>query len=103
MTRKELLNLIKEIIEVQFSIEPEDKEILLSSNLIKDFKADELDMIEIIMELEDEFDIDIPDKDMERWKTISDIYKYLCKTIILREKIIELPVYNRFELLDIRE
>lgn len=46
------------------------------SNLINDLDADSLDHIEIMMGLEEEFDVEIPDED-EDFKTVGDIHKYL--------------------------
>jgi acyl carrier protein len=45
--------------------------------LVEDLGADSLDQIELIMAIEDHFDIDIPDSDVERIKTVEDILKYV--------------------------
>ena len=40
-------------------------------------EMDSLDLVELTMHFEDEFDISIPDEDAEKWKTVGDIIKYL--------------------------
>ncbi|RXV62866.1 MULTISPECIES: acyl carrier protein [unclassified Fusibacter] len=48
-----------------------------ATSLMGDLEADSLDAVEIIMALEDEFDIEIPDEDAEKFKNIGDIAKYI--------------------------
>ena len=48
---------------------------------MKDLEADSLDAVEIIMAIEDEYDIEIPDEDAERFQTIGDIVSYVEKAI----------------------
>ena len=99
MTRKELFKTLIEIIEDVVFMIPDSYEITLSSKLEEDLKADQLDAIEIVMELEDEFDMDIPDRIAEKWKSVSDIYLYLDKNI--KTKKYDIPIQNRFEILDL--
>ena len=47
------------------------------SRLIEDLKADSLDVVEMIMSMEDEFDIQIPDEDLVTLKTIQDAVDYV--------------------------
>lgn len=47
------------------------------SRLIEDLKADSLDVVAMIMEVEQEFDIQIPDEDMLTLRTVGDIVNYL--------------------------
>jgi acyl carrier protein len=44
---------------------------------MNDLEADSLDAVEVIMAIEDEFDIEIPDEDAEDFKNIGDIVKYV--------------------------
>ncbi len=67
---------IKEIIADQLALD-DTASIALDSSLMKDLEADSLDAVEIIMAIEDEFDIEIPDEDAEKFKTIGDIVKYV--------------------------
>lgn len=54
-----------------------DKKITPATSLMGDLEADSLDAVEVIMALEDEFDIEIPDEDAENFKNIGDIAKYI--------------------------
>lgn len=67
---------VKEIIIEQLGLE-EDVVIKPETSLMKDLEADSLDAVEIIMALEDEFDIEIPDTDAEKFKNIGDITEYI--------------------------
>ena len=66
---------VKEIIAEELGIE-EDK-VLLDSDLSEDLGADSLDAIELIMAIEEQFDIEIPDSEATRIKLVSDIVKFL--------------------------
>ena len=66
---------VKEIIAEELGIE-EDK-ILLDSDLSEDLGADSLDAIELIMAIEESFDIEIPDSEATKIKLVSDIVKFL--------------------------
>ncbi len=59
----------------QLSLDPSDIDI--SSSLVDDLGADSISMLEIIMELEDVFDIDIPDEVAEDLRTVSDLVTYI--------------------------
>lgn len=67
---------IKEIIADQLGLD-DTEEITTTTSLVDDLEADSLDAIEIVMALEDEFDIDIPDEEAEQFKNIGDICKYI--------------------------
>lgn len=47
------------------------------TSLVKDLEADSLDAVEIIMAIEDEFDVEIPDEDAEKFNNIGDILNYI--------------------------
>ncbi len=66
---------IKEIIAEQLGVE--EDVITLDTNLMKDLEADSLDAVEIIMAIEDEYDIEVPDEDAEKFQTVTDIVKYV--------------------------
>lgn len=66
---------IKEIIVEQLGVDEDS--ITNSTHLMKDLEADSLDAVEIIMAIEDEFDIEIPDEDAEKFQVIGDIIKYV--------------------------
>ncbi len=67
---------IRSIISEQLSIDDVDT-ITLDTSLTEDLEADSLDAVEVIMALEDEFGIEIPDEEAEHFKTICDICKFI--------------------------
>ena len=65
---------VREIIAEQLSVD-DIEEITMETSLTKDLEADSLDAVEIIMALEEEYDIEIPDEVAEEFKTVADIVK----------------------------
>lgn len=70
-----LFEKVKNIIAEQLDAEVEN--ITMETSMMKDLDADSLDAVEIMMALEDEFGVTIPDEDAEGFKNIGDIVKYL--------------------------
>lgn len=70
-----MLDKVKEIIVEQLGVEAD--QIKLESNFIDDLGADSLDTVELIMSFEEEFDIEIPDTDAEKIKTVKDVIDYI--------------------------
>ncbi len=66
---------VREIITRQLDIDPES--VHMESRLIDDLKADSLDIVELIMDLEQEFDVEIPDEDLPKVQTVADIVNFL--------------------------
>ncbi|NMR89763.1 acyl carrier protein [Soehngenia saccharolytica] len=66
---------VKHIIADQLGVE--EDEITMQTSMMGDLQADSLDAVEIMMALEDEFEIEIPDEDAENFKNIGDIVKYI--------------------------
>ena len=66
---------IREIIMEQLSA-PESA-VTMDTHLMKDLEADSLDAVEIIMAIEDEFEIEIPDEDAEKFQTVGDLVRYV--------------------------
>ena len=66
---------IQEIIADQLDVDKE--EITMDTDLMKDLEADSLDAVEIIMCIESEFNIEIPDERAEEFKLVSNIVNYL--------------------------
>lgn len=66
-----------EIISKQLDIDPAT--ITMESRLIDDLKADSLDIVELIMDLEQEFNIEIPDEELPKVQTIGDVVGYIEK------------------------
>ncbi|MBM80975.1 MAG: acyl carrier protein [Planctomycetaceae bacterium] len=63
------------IVSEQLSVDAD--EVAKSSNFVDDLKADSLDVVELVMEFEDEFEITIPDDDYEKIKTVGDAINYI--------------------------
>ncbi|NLT48135.1 MAG: acyl carrier protein [Clostridiales bacterium] len=66
---------IKEIIVEQLGVD--EASVTNTTHLMKDLEADSLDAVEIIMAIEDEFDIEVPDEDAEKFQIIGDIVRYV--------------------------
>ncbi len=64
---------VKTIICDQLVVDPE--KVTPTANFIDDLDADSLDIVELVMTMEEEFDIDIPDEDAEEMKTVGDVMK----------------------------
>lgn len=58
-------------------LDAEEETITLETNLVEDLGADSLDVVDLVMTLEDEFDMEIPDEDIVDVRTVGDIVKYL--------------------------
>ena len=66
---------IKEIIVEQLSVD--ESLVAMETNLTKDLEADSLDAVEIIMAIEEEYDIEIPDEEAEKFQLVGDLVKYV--------------------------
>ncbi len=55
----------------------EKSEIVLEASLVDDLGADSLDLVELVMTMEEEFDIEIPDEDAEKLVTVKDAIDYI--------------------------
>jgi acyl carrier protein len=75
MNSEEIFEKVKKIIVDQLGV-PEAN-ITLSSSFIDDLGADSLDTVELIMAIEEEFDIEIPDEDAEKVVTVQDVVDYI--------------------------
>lgn len=66
---------IKKIIEEQLGVESD--RIKEEASFIDDLGADSLDIVELVMAMEEEFEVEIPDEDAEGLKTVNDVTNYL--------------------------
>ena len=66
---------VKEIIIDQLGVE--EKQVELSASFINDLGADSLDTVELVMALEEEFDIEIPDEEAEKIATVQQAVDYI--------------------------
>ena len=58
-------------------LDKKEEEVKLSSNIQDDLGADSLDVVDLVMAFEDEFEIEVPDDLVEKAKTVEDIVKYI--------------------------
>ena len=75
MTQEEIFEKIKGIIVEQLGVA--DTAVTMESSFIDDLGADSLDIVELIMALEEEFDTEIPDADAEKVVTVGDVVEYI--------------------------
>jgi len=66
---------IKEILAAKLDVDAE--EMSLDTKIADDLGADSLDVVELLMAIEDEFDVEIPDEEIEKLKTIGDVVDYI--------------------------
>ena len=66
---------ITEIIVEQLGVKPE--EVIPEASFVDDLGADSLDTVELVMALEEEFGIEIPDEDAEKIQTVGDAIRYI--------------------------
>ncbi|MBQ8121602.1 MAG: acyl carrier protein [Ruminococcus sp.] len=66
---------IKSIIVDQ--LDADENEVTMEANIQDDLGADSLDVVDLVMSIEENFDIEIPDEDVENIKTVGDIVKYI--------------------------
>ena len=66
---------VKEIIAKELEVEP--KQLTSEAKFIEDLGADSLDIVELVMALEEEFGLDIPDEEADKLKTVGDAMNYL--------------------------
>lgn len=58
-------------------LDVEVDEITMATDVVDDLGADSLDIVDLVMTLEDEFDLEIPDEDIESARTVGELVKYL--------------------------
>ena len=75
MNSEEVFDKVKAIIVEQLGVA--DTAVTLEASFIDDLGADSLDIVELIMALEEEFDMEIPDADAEKIVTVNDVVEYI--------------------------
>jgi acyl carrier protein len=70
---------VKEIVVDQLAVSPE--QVSVEAKFIEDLGADSLDTVELVMALEKEFDLEIPEEDAEKLQTVADAVKYIEGTV----------------------
>lgn len=66
---------VKDIIVEQLGVDPE--KVKAEASFIDDLGADSLDIVELVMAMEEEFDLEIPDEDAEKLRTVQDVASYI--------------------------
>ena len=66
---------VKDVLVEQLDVE--EGSVTMESSIIDDLGADSLDIVDLVMSLEEAFDIEIPDDAIESMKTVGDIVKYI--------------------------
>ena len=66
---------VKNVIVEQLSVNAD--EVKLESKFVDDLGADSLDVVELVMELESKFDVEIPDEEAEKISTVKDVVDYI--------------------------
>lgn len=69
------LEQVKKILAEQFSMSEDD--INMNTSFVEDIGADSLDLVELVMALEQEFDLEIDDDEVEKIKTVGDAVRYI--------------------------
>jgi acyl carrier protein len=75
MTEQELMEKVTKVVVEKLGVKEED--VKIDKSFVDDLGADSLDRVELVMALEDEFDIEIPDEDAEKLVKVSDAINYV--------------------------
>ncbi len=75
MSEKEIFQKLKTIVIDQLGVNEEN--VTMEATFVDDLAADSLDIVELVMTIEEEFDLEIPDSDAEKIVTIGDVVKYI--------------------------
>ena len=79
MSTEEVFEKVKAIIVEQLGVQ--DNAVTMEASFIDDLGADSLDIVELVMALEEEFDIEIPDTDAEKVVAVSDVVEYIKENV----------------------
>ena len=75
MNQEEILSKLKTIVMDRLSVDEE--QVKPEASFVEDLNADSLDIVELIMGIEEEFDIEIPDEDAEKLTTVGEATEYI--------------------------
>ncbi len=79
MSTEEVFDKVKGIIVEQLGVA--EPAVTMEASFIDDLGADSLDIVELVMALEEEFDIEIPDADAEKVVTVNDVVEYIKENV----------------------
>ncbi len=77
MTNSEIFEKVKEIVKEQLGVQ--EDVINMDSTFVDDLAADSLDIVELVMDIEEKFEIEIPDEKAETIVTVGDVVNYIAK------------------------
>ncbi len=70
---------VRDILCDQLDVNEED--VTMDSSIAEDLGADSLDVVDLIMSLEDEFDLEVPDEQVENIKTVGDLVRFIEQSV----------------------
>ena len=79
MSTEEVFERVKKIIMEQLGTV--EASVTMDASFLDDLEADSLDIVELVMALEEEFDIEIPDADAEKVVTVGDVVEYIKENV----------------------
>ena len=79
MTTEEVFEKVKKVIVDQLGVA--ESSVTMEASFIDELGADSLDIVELVMALEEEFDIEIPDSDAEKVVTVGDVVEYIKENV----------------------
>ena len=77
MAKEEIFDKLKELVVDQLGVD--DDEVTTEATIQEDLCADSLDLVDLVMAVEEEFDVKIADEDLEGIKTVGDIVDYIAE------------------------
>ena len=77
MAKEEIFDKLKELVVDQLGVD--DDEVTTEANIQEDLGADSLDLVDLVMAVEEEFDVKIADEELEGIKTVGDIVDYIAE------------------------
>ena len=75
MSNEEIFQTMKDLVSEQFGMEPD--EVTMDTSFADDLGADSLDVVDLLMSIEDEFEVEIPDEEVENIKTVGALVEYI--------------------------
>jgi acyl carrier protein len=78
--KKSIVLRVRELVADQLGVD--DAELVPDANILDDLGADSLDVVELVMAIEEAFDIEIPDEHVETMRTIGDVEKYVTGRLV---------------------
>lgn len=81
MERTEIAEKVRKLISDRVIVAPD--KVTPEAKIVEDIGADSLDQVEIVMAVEDEFTIEIPDEDVDKIETVGQVVDYVCTRLVV--------------------